>query len=261
MKKALSQKIAEVDLSKIDEPKAIVRMEVDQERISELAKSIAEIGLLQAITVRPTDDRYEVVFGHRRYLACHILKAKTIRALIKPMTDQEAAVSRATENLARVDLTPIEEAATYRDLIDSYGISVDQVANRVGKSAHVVMRRMDLLKMPPALQKAVHTGQISMTVAEELWPISDQAALEYYLTFAIENGVTREVARTWCQEWRVAQRRKTSADGEGISPGSPYEPRPNYVACEICLKPTDLNESIVLRICPGCGDKIKKALQ
>ncbi|MBA7575806.1 Nucleoid occlusion protein [subsurface metagenome] len=261
MKKALSQKIVEVDLSKTDEPKAIIRMEIDPERISELAKSISEIGLLQAIVVRPIDDRYEVVFGHRRYLACKILKLETIRALIKPMTDNEAAVSRATENLARVDLTPIEEAATYKDLIDSYGISVDQVADRVGKSSHVVMRRMDLLKMPPVLQKAVHSKQISMTVAEELWPITEEGALNYYLTFAIENGVTREVARTWCQEWKGTQRRKTSAGVEGASPGSPYEPRPNYVACDICLQPTDLNGSIVYRICPGCDGKIKKALQ
>ncbi|MBA7584041.1 Nucleoid occlusion protein [subsurface metagenome] len=260
MKKSLSQKIAEVDLSKIDEPKASVRMEIDKERILELAKSISEIGLLQAITVRPDADRFEVVFGHRRYIACKTLKLKTIRALIKPMTDREAAVSRATENLSREDLTPIEEAATYKDLIDSYEISVDQVADQVGKSAHVVMRRMDLLKMPPVLQKAIHTRQISMTVAEELWPISDQTALEYYLTFAIENGVTREVARTWCQEWKGTQRRKESPGVEGTSPSSPYEPRPNYIACDICLEPTDLNGSVVLRICPGCDDKIKKAL-
>lgn len=260
MAKALSQKIAEVDLSKTDEPQAIVRMEIDPERISELAKSISENGLQQAIVVRPMDDRYEVVFGHRRYLAHKLLKLKTISALIKPMTDQEAAVSRATENLARVDLTPIEEAATYKDLIDSYGISVEQVADQVGKSAHVVMRRMDLLKMPPVLQIAVHKRQISMTVAEELWPIADQTALEYYLTFAIENGVTKEVARNWCQEWRGTQRRKTSAGVEGMSPGSPYEPRPTYVACDTCLEPTDLSGSIVLRICPGCEDRIKKAL-
>ncbi|MBA7472742.1 Nucleoid occlusion protein [subsurface metagenome] len=261
MKKALSQKITEVDLSKIDEPKAIVRMEIDQERIAELAKSISEIGLLQAITVRPLGDRYEVVFGHRRYLACILLEKKTIRALVKSMTDQEAAVSRATENLARIDLTPIEEAATYRDLIDSYGISIDQVADRVGKTPHVVMRRMDLLKMPSALQKAVHSRLISMTVAEELWPIAEEGALNYYLTFAIENGVTREVARNWCREWRDSQRRKQSPGVESMSPGSPYEPRPNYVACDMCMLPTDLNGSIVYRICPECDGRIKKALQ
>jgi len=113
------------------------------------------------------------------------------------------------KNLSRSDLTPMEEAKNYQELIDVYSMTLEQVGNKFGKTAGTIKRRMDLLKMPPALQKAVHKGLISMSAAEELWPISNETDLDYYLLFAVENGCTKEVARQWCKQWKDSQRHQS----------------------------------------------------
>lgn len=252
MAKLSKEKLHEVDLSQIDEPHGSIRIEIDDERVSELAQSISETGLQQPIVVRPAGDRYEIVFGHRRFLAHKKIGLPTIKSIIRKVNDKEAAISRATENLGRVDLTPIEEAATYKDLMDTHGMTVDQIADKVGKKPAVVMRRMDLLRMPSSLQKAVHAGRISMSVAEELWPITDESVREYYLSFAVDGGCTKEVAKTWCKEWRDSKRRDETPGVEGGGSSSPFEPRPHFIPCDICQGPVELGKDTVFRACPKC---------
>jgi len=119
-----------------------------------------------------------------------------------------------------------------------------------------------LLRMPPMLQQAVHKKQISMTVAEELWPISDEAQLDYYLGFAIENGCTRTVARQWAQDYKDQVRRAGTTNGKGGHvQRSLYEPRPTYVACDICNEAVKLEESKFIRTCPGCMGAITKGME
>lgn len=262
MAKRSDQQIKDLSLDLIDEPKGILRMDIDPDGLDDLVQSISEIGLLQPILVAIHGDRFEIVFGHRRYLAHVKLGLSTVRSIIRKMTDQEIGIARATENISRADLTPIEEAATYKNLIDEYGLTLEQVSKKMSKTPGTIKRRMDLLRMPPILQKAVHKKQISMTVAEELWPIADKASLEYYLMFAVENGCTREVARSWAKDWKDGQRRSQSPDGEGGRVDfSPNEPRPSYVPCDICSEPVDLNETIFFRACPVCAAAIKKGME
>lgn len=258
MAKRLKEKIEDVDISLVDEPKGVIRMDINPDYIQELAQSISENGLFQPILVRPDGNRFEIVFGHRRYLAHKSITLTTIRAIVRVMTDEEAAVARAVENLGREDLTPIEEAATYRDLIDVYGMTVEQVARRVGMTPGTIKRRLDLLKMPPALQKAVHSKAISMTVAEELWGIDDVASLDYYLSFAIDGGCTKETARQWCKEWKDSKRRQLASGGGGGGELSPAEPRPHYITCDLCLEPAKIEDARSLMICPVCREVLTK---
>jgi len=262
MAKSRKQKVEDVLIGKIAEPKGIVRMEIDQDYIDELAQSISEIGLLQPVLLAIDGDGFEMVAGQCRYLAHQKLGLSTIRAVIRKMTPEEIGLARATENIARLDLTPLEEAATYRNLMDEYGMTLEKVSQKMGKTPGTIRRRMDLLKMPPMLQKAVHKKQISMTVAEELWPISDLAQLDYYLMFAIENGCTREVARQWKQDWKDSVRRSTNADEEGgFTQTSLFEPRTTYVSCDICNEPVKLEESKFIRTCTVCMGAIKKGME
>lgn len=252
MAKPSRQIIKDLSLALIDEPKGILRMDINVADLKELAQSISEIGLLQPITVAIDGDRFEIVCGHRRYLATKILGVTTIRALVREMTQKEIGIARATENISRSDLTPLEEAATFDNLIKEYGFTLEQVAKKMAKSPGTIKRRMDLLRMPPPLQQAIHNRQISMSVAEELWPISDPADLDYYLSFALEGGCTTEVARSWCKDWRDAKRRKANNNEPTPSQLAPNEPRPIYVTCDLCAGPMQLGKETVLRLCPDC---------
>jgi len=248
-------------LELIDNPSTIDRMEIDLEKVAELARSIAEVGLLQPVLLRHVGERYEVVAGHRRVMACKILALSTIDAVVRSMDDQEAAIVRATENLARENLTPVEEAVIFGNLIGNYKMTVEKVAEKFGYNPGTVRRRMDINKMPPVLRDAIQQKRISVTVAEELWPISNPGDLDYYLSFALDHGCTKDVARSWCKEWRDAKRRKESASGEGASIMSPSEPRPVYVACDLCTGPMEIGQEIVLRLCKACYGTIKQNMQ
>jgi len=260
MSKLKKSTIRDVELNLIDEPKDVLRMDIDPQIISDLAQSISEIGLLQPILIAVDGDRFELVFGHCRFLAHKELKLQTIRAIVRHMTQQEIGVARATENINRADLTPIEEANTYINLINIYGLSVDEVSKKMGKSPGTIKRRMDLLRMPPKLQEAVHKKRLSISVAEELWVIADLGDLDYYLSFAIDGGCTRDVARSWAKEWKDNKRRQKSASEQTPLTHAPNEPRPVYVSCDLCMGPMEIGQETVLRLCPECAATIKKSL-
>ena len=258
MAKRVQQKIKDIPLANIDEPKDVLRIDIDPAGIEELAQSISEIGLLQPILVAVDGERFELVFGHRRYLACKKLELSSIRSIVRVMTREEIGVARATENIGRKDLTPIEEANTYFNLINTYGLTLEQVAQKMGKSAGTVKRRMDLLKMPPQLQKAVHSKSISISVAEELWTIADMTDLDYYLTYALDGGCTKEVARSWAKDWKDKKRREENPGVEGVQDFAPSEPRPVYVSCDLCKGPMEIGQETVLRLCPDCTKTIRQ---
>jgi hypothetical protein len=174
------------------------------------------------------------------------------------MDDRESAIIRASENLARENLTPLEEATIFSNLRHRHGMNLEQIAKKFGYKAGTVKRRLELIKMPPQLKQAVHKKRISVSVAEALWPVSDLTHLDYLLSFAIDGGCTKEVAVQWCKDWRDAERRKKSPGGEGGQILSPQEPRPVYVTCDLCTGPMQIGEETVLRICKDCLGVIKK---
>ena len=249
-----------INLGLIDEPVEADRLEIDMDEVRSLAGNIKEIGLIYPIIVRAKGDRFEIVAGHCRYLAYEVLGESKIRCVVRELSDCDVALLRASENLRRIDLSPIEEGMIYQNLEKKYGLSHDEIGKQFGKSAGVVKRRLDLLKMPDQLQKAVHRKHISYGVAEELWRITDVGSMDYYLSFAIEHGVTVAVARQWVKDWKDSVRR-SSADVEGGgSGGSPLEARPVYVSCDICHGPMELGKELVLRCCEICATSIKRAV-
>lgn len=260
MRKASALKVKEIDLEKIDEPKGTIRLEIDPREITSLAESINEIGLLLPINVRAVAERFEIVAGHRRVLAFKELGRKRIPCIVGVFSDLDSALARATENLGRVDLSLIEEAAVYSDLHANHGLRIPEIGKKMGKSGGVVKRRLDLLKMPPELQQAVHRKQISYSVAEELWSLGDSTAIDYYLGFAIDHGATQTVVRGWVKDWNDQKRRDASGTVRGGEDRSPAEPRPVYVACDLCKGPMEVGTEFTFRTCKSCSKGITEAV-
>jgi len=255
--KSPKRKILEVPVELIDVSDEVDRISIDVEKISELAQSISEVGLLQPVLLRAVGERYEMIAGHRRWLAFKRLKLSVIDAVVRKMSDEEAAIVRATENLSRENLSPLEEAVIFENLTCKFGMGFEDIGKKFGYKPGTVRRRMDLLKMPEVLREAVHNKQIGVTVAEELWPIANEGDLNYYLMFAIESGCTATTARGWCKDWRDQKRREKDIDERGGGVVGVNEPRPVYLPCDLCSGPTVLGSEIVMRICPGCHATIK----
>jgi len=235
-------------------------MEIPEDGIKGLADSIEAIGQLQPILVRPAGARFEVVFGHRRFLAFKLLKRKHIQAVVRVLTDEQVAIMRGVENVERLDVSPIEEAATYQDLMETHKLTIDQIGKKMGKSPGVVKRRLDLLKMAPQLQNAIHEKKISYGVGEEFSRFRDPAVIDYYLGYAVDHGCTVAVARQWVSDHQKSQRTQTDDIEGSRGVTTPLESRPVYVSCDLCSGPLDVMQILHLKACPTCVEAIKKAM-
>lgn len=247
-----------VSMALIDRPDIPDRMTIEEEDLKELRESIDESGLKQPVLLRTKGARFEIVAGDRRYLACMYLKHERINAFIEQLTDTDVSVMRAIENLQRTNLTIIEEAKVYKRMHNDHKMTWDQIGKRTGKSPANIKRRYDLLKLPDILVNALHKKLIGYAVAEELKRLHDVERIKYYLNYAVDHGATKEVVRSWVDEEQSALRQKIVAGGEGGGEYTTPEPRPVFVACDICRDPVDVMKIVGLRICGNCQGTIKQ---
>ncbi|MBA7495656.1 Nucleoid occlusion protein [subsurface metagenome] len=259
--KTLKNMFRKIDMKLIDRPDDIVRLDIDQGELRELADSIQERGLMQPIGVTPRGDRFLIVFGDRRYLAHELLGLKKIMCRVEKIEDDKVIIDRAVENIQRVNLTAFEEGHIYAGLVEKAGFSVEAIAGMTGKSAGIIQRRMDILRMPESFQKAIHTGHVSLSVAEELWSCRDKARREYFIDLAIEHGITKAVARNWVDEFKKSERGKKVAGDEGGGALPVFEDTPIFRACDICRGPIEYKDVRELRICEGCHESILEAVK
>lgn len=248
-------------LALIDPPSQADRESIDPSRIRELADSIKAQGLLQALVVRPVNGRFEIIAGHRRFLACSTLGLTHVTCNVKDLSDEDAALAKAMENLQREDLTPIEEAKAYKRLADNFKMTYQQIADKSGKTAVIIKRRIALLTLHPDVIAAIHEKKVPVGVGEELNGIDDPNTLKYYLDLAIENGVTREVIRLWVKEYKDNVRRAQNASVPFESIPNPMEPRPIWLTCDCCAGPVEISDAKLIRACPGCLHSIDQAIK
>jgi ParB family chromosome partitioning protein len=162
-----------------------------EEGLVELAASISEMGVLQPILVRPKDDgEYELIAGERRWRAAQRAGLTTVPAIIRTTDDLSSVEQALVENLHRQDLTPLEEAAAFQQLIEDFGMTHDQVATRVGKSRSAITNTIRLLGLPPAVQSLLADGQLSAGHARALLGTPDRARQEVLAQAAVAEGWT-----------------------------------------------------------------------
>jgi len=155
------------------------RVHFDEETLAELSASIREIGVLQPVLVRPGKDGvYELIAGERRWRAARRAGLAVIPAIVRT-TDELGSVERAlVENLHRQDLTPLEEASAYSQLIEDFSLTHEQIAERVGKSRSSITNTLRLLSLPAAIQHLMADGQLSAGHAKALLGTPDRAFQE-----------------------------------------------------------------------------------
>jgi ParB family transcriptional regulator, chromosome partitioning protein len=152
----------------------------DEEALALLADSIREVGVLQPVLVRPVGDgdEYELIAGERRWRAARRVGLQTIPALVRETEDAAALEQALVENLHRDSLNPLEEAAAYQQLIEDFGLTHDDVAARVGRSRATVTNTLRLMQLPPAIQKLLQQGKLSMGHARALLGTPDRSFQE-----------------------------------------------------------------------------------
>jgi ParB family chromosome partitioning protein len=167
------------------------RRTFDEDSLDELAASITEVGLLQPVVVRRLrGDRYELVMGERRLRASQRAGLDYIPAIVRETHDNDMLRDALLENLHRQQLDPLEEAAAYQQLLDDFGATHEQLAQKVGRSRPHISNTLRLLNLPPAVQKRVAAGVISAGHARALLSLDDTQAQERLAQRIVAEGLS-----------------------------------------------------------------------
>ena len=170
------------------------RKHFDEEKLEELAASIQQHGLIQPIVLRKLGKGYEIVAGERRWRAARLIGLKEVPCIVKELTDEENMLLAIIENMQREDLNPIEEAEGLKQMIDTYGLTQEQVSYSVGKSRPYITNSLRLLKLPEEVQTLTAERKLSMGHARALAAIKDQKkAIELALKTAAEGLSVRQI--------------------------------------------------------------------
>lgn len=192
---AVEKNIVSVALADIQPSNYNPRKNFDETSLAELAESIRQQGVLQPIGVRPIEDnRFEIVFGERRYRASQMAGLEEISAIVMDISDEVAEEMAITENLQRKDVTPIEEANAYQMLIDSGRHDVQSLAVQFGKNESYIRTRLKFVSLIPEIAELLEADELTLSVAAEICRYGEDIQREVYDKHLKENG--------YCNSWR-----------------------------------------------------------
>ncbi len=172
-----AERLAEIPVSRLKPSPFQPRQAMDPQEFAGLVESVRRHGVLQPIVVRPVADGFEVVAGERRWRAAEAAGQVAIPAVVRPLSDREALELALVENLQREDLGPLERARAYRRLVSDFGMTQEQVAERVGKSQPSVANSLRLLHLPPQIQASLDAGRITEGHARALLAAGSRAVV------------------------------------------------------------------------------------
>ncbi|MBQ2877319.1 MAG: ParB/RepB/Spo0J family partition protein [Bacteroidaceae bacterium] len=203
-----SSSIGEIELSKIEANPNQPRREFNEEGLKELSASINELGVIQPITLRKTnDDKYQIIAGERRFRASQLAGRTTIPAYIVDADNKNTMEMALTENIQREDLNAMEIALAYQHLIEEYDLSQEQLSKRVGKGRATIANFLRLLKLPAAIQVALKEKRIDMGHARALLSLESPAEQIALFKDICDNGYS--VRRV---EEIIRQKKETPTD-------------------------------------------------
>lgn len=190
------------------------RQEFDEEDMAELVHSVREIGVLQPIVVRSTGaDTYELVMGERRWRASQLAERTSVPAIVRQTSDHDMLRDALLENIHRSELNPLEEAAAYRQLLDDFNCTQDQLSERIGRSRPQISNTLRLMRLPPSVQRKVAAGVLSSGHARALLGLNSAEDMDALAQRIVAEGLsvraTEEAVTVAMREHKTSVSRET----------------------------------------------------
>jgi ParB family chromosome partitioning protein len=181
----------EIEINLISPNPKQPRTVFDEDQLNELAASIKEVGLLQPPVVRSIGNgKYQLIMGERRYRAAKLAGLKLIPVIIRQTPDDQLLREALVENIHRSQLNPLEEGAAYQQLLNDFGYTHDELADRLGKSRPAITNTMRLLNLPISVQRRVAAGVLTAGHARALLSLSDEKEIEALANRIVAEGLT-----------------------------------------------------------------------
>jgi len=222
----------------------------DEDDLAELVHSIQEIGVLQPVVVRPAPDaqpgdevRFELIMGERRWRASRVAGKETVPAIIRMTEEDDLLRDALLENLHRTQLNALEEAAAYQQLLDDFGCTQEELAQRIGRSRPQISNTLRLLRLPPVVARRVAAGVLSAGHARALLALPDAGAMERLAQRIVAEGLS------------VRTVEEIVALGDGDSPPARRTPRAGARRPQLDDLAADLSDRLETRVRIALGQR------
>ncbi len=251
--------IKHIRLDKLSPPVFDARITTSPVDDAELQESIRELGIIEPLIIKSTENGYEIIAGNRRFNAAGVVGLSAVPCVIMKVTGAESEAIKIHENMKRLQPSHVDQAVTFEYMIKTYDMTEKQIAVLTGKSMAYISQHLSLLHSDPLLVKAVQNGRINFGVARELMLVKDNNELLRLSKIAAENGITSKVAHTWRHE---ANRETDILAGVEVKP-VPVESSAPFVEptfpCQCCDKTFRVAQMYIFKLCPTCVSVIKGA--
>jgi len=227
-------KLAKVLLSEIDQPKLPIRISMDETKMQDLCESMREIGLLQPIGLKTVDGRYEIEFGHRRFIAASRLKWREISAIVFSAKELAVGAAMLAENVEREDITAAEEAVLFAQAMERDKLDEAGLMKRFRRSANYIADRLALLRGDPEIYRAVQERQISFAVGRTLNKCTDEPHRRYLLDAAIRSGASAVCVMGWIDQWRAQATQPQGTVPVFDTTAAPDPILDHEISCRLC---------------------------
>ncbi len=246
------KELRQIPLDMIQPPSKEMRSVITREKLEELAESIKKYGVINPITVKPTPTGYEIIAGHRRFLASQMARRVDIPAIVVDKVGKYGDAITLEENIQREDVNPIDIGRYLAKLMESENLTVQELSSRLNKTPQWVNMHLRLLNLDEMSKAAVEAGQLSYAAALELDKIDDPAHKETLIRAAITGGATVRTVKNWVQSYlQQKEFREKVASGEYSSPDT-IPVHPLKTKCYLCGRYVDSNQVISAQICSDC---------
>lgn len=251
-----------IALDRIDEPAIAERETMDEVELGDLALSIREVGLIQPLTVKPVGDRFEVIAGHRRLLACRIIELSPVKCIVRAASEVDPLAVLVAENAHRENVNPVEEARFFeRLLVEQCENDVDMLCLKVRRKRGFVEDRLLLLMGHDTVIEALHQGKISIAVARQLNKVKQPVRLMLLLDTAVQQGATARQVAEWRKEQADLPDIELAAPEGGDHPANaaatPYQP---FMSCLFCEDSEDTHLMEIFYMHKPCAKIVRKML-
>ncbi len=185
-----NREVVEISVEDIIPNRFQPRLTFDPEALNDLASSIKEHGIIQPLVVRRLQDKFEIIAGERRFKAASLIGLKTVPCIIMNLNDNESAEVAIIENIQRKEMTPLEEAKSFKKLLDKGYLTQEELAKRMGKSQSAISNKLRLLNLDEVVQEAILNGKISERHARSLLRVDNKEEQRKILAEIIEKRLT-----------------------------------------------------------------------
>ncbi|MBA7643032.1 Nucleoid occlusion protein [subsurface metagenome] len=253
-------KITYVNLSDLNLPHFQAHRQVPRGHIQEISESIKQLGVIEPLIVRDTKRGLEIVAGCVRYEAAMLAGLKAVPCINMNLDSKAAEVLKLHENIKRVDLDHVDQGHTFQMMIETFGMTEQQVADSVGRSIAYVSQHISLILFDNDLSLAVKEKRLSFSQARELMRIDDPLERSRLMNYCEQDGASVQVLKNWVQDHLRSSSPSPSQNDNPPEQTYNYNDPDVSRKCEACDKSVDINVIRQVFYCPDCHQAIKTAI-